>query len=241
MSIQDHYENLLARHYTWMSGGHAVKVPECVLLFQRLGITPRGSGKALDLACGPGFQSLALAELGFEVLSIDTSAALLEELRERAAGKRVTALQLDMREASVYAARGPFEVAVCMGDSLTHLSSFEEVSALLKSVHACLEPGGKLVLSFRDLSHELKGIDRALPVQSDADKIMTVFLEYDAEHVNVHDMIYVRENGAWTFHKSGYKKLRLSAERVVDCLGEIGFQNVGHEMERGLSTIVAKR
>jgi|ERR1043165_7539970 SAM-dependent methyltransferase len=240
MSIQDHYDKLLARHYTWMCGDYDTKVSEFTAFFKNHGIVPNGSGKALDLGCGSGFQSVALAGLGFDVLSIDTSAELLRELRGGAEGKLVTTMHGDMRNTELYAPHAPFEVAVCMGDSLTLLASFEEVESLLKVLHDCLEPGGKLVLGFRDLSLELTGVNRVLPVRSDDEKIMTVFLEYEAEHVNVHDLFYLRENGAWTLHKSAYKKLRVSAERTIASLRQLGFQNVSHEMERGFSTIIAQ-
>ena len=238
-SAEEHYERLLARHYTWMSGGHDMQVPACARFFRTLNLAPRAAEKALDLGCGSGFQSLALAELGYHVLSLDTSTILLDELRVLSGARRVTAIQGDIRDASLYTARGPFEIAVCMGDTLTHLASFGEVEALLRSVRACLAPGGKLILGFRDLTRELAGIDRAIPVRSDADRIMTVFLEFEPEHVRVHDMIYVRENGTWAFAKNVYTKLRLSAERVAVSLRELGFEHIERRVERGFSTIVA--
>ena len=238
-NIEEHYACLLARHYTWMQGGHDAQVPANVRQFTALGFSAGNGMRALDLGCGSGFQSLALARLGFDVTAIDTSASLLDELRVQPDAERVTPICGDMRDASLYTARGPFHLAVCMGDTLTHLNSRDEVEALFRSVRAALEPDGTLVLGFRDLSRELSGLDRVFPVRSDTDRIMTVFLEYEPNHVAVHDLIYVRENGAWTFAKSAYKKLRLSAERIVELLKTIGFRNVSQSVERGFSTIVA--
>lgn len=47
-----------------------------------------------------------------------------------------------------------------MGDTLTHLDSFEKVKSLFADTFRCLEKGGKFVLTFRDLIPELKGTDR---------------------------------------------------------------------------------
>src|SRR5437773_2498373 len=113
-SVEEHYKNLLARHYSWMCGGHETKVPECLRFFEAHAIVPRGCRKALDLGCGSGFQSLALAQLGFEVLSLDTSAELLDELRAHSQNQRITVVQGDMRAAELYTARSPFEIVVCM-------------------------------------------------------------------------------------------------------------------------------
>ncbi len=239
ITVAEHYDKLLARHFTWMSGGHDAKIAENLRVFQQHNFTPKHGRRALDLGCGSGFQSLALAELGYDVTSIDTSATLLAELKTRAHGKCVKPVLGDMRDPENYGARRPFEAAVCMGDSLTHLDSFDEVEAMLGSVRGCLETGAKLMLGFRDLRPELSGLDRVFPVRADADKIMTVFLEYEAKHVVVHDLVYTRENEQWIFTKSAYRKLRLSAQRVVELLMKMGFQDVSHAVQNGFSVIVA--
>lgn len=58
-SIADHYSRLL--------GGVQPKVEENKKFFQARGITPKGNRIAVDLGCGSGFQSLALAQSGFRV------------------------------------------------------------------------------------------------------------------------------------------------------------------------------
>ncbi len=40
MSVEDHYDKLLARHYTWMHGDYDSKVREYQLLFEQAGIFP---------------------------------------------------------------------------------------------------------------------------------------------------------------------------------------------------------
>jgi tellurite methyltransferase len=46
-------------------------------------------GRALDLACGAGRNTLYLAELGWEVVAVDSSRAAIRILRERAASARL--------------------------------------------------------------------------------------------------------------------------------------------------------
>ena len=89
-TVTDHYRKLLSEHYVWMFGvPFEEKVAEQKALLERvLGALhpPVPRGPALDLGSGPGFQSIALAELGFSpVIAIDTSAELLTETpgRER--------------------------------------------------------------------------------------------------------------------------------------------------------------
>lgn len=145
-----------------------------------------------------------------------------------------------MRDPTVYQPLGPFEVAVCMGDTLVHLRSFDEVASCLAGVRRCLEPGGRLIVSFRDLTHELKGVDRAIPVRLDSDRLLTTFLEYDPEHVTVNDLLFLRTGGGWELRKSAYRKLRLSPAKFTGLLSDLGFAHVRQSTERGFTTTFAE-
>lgn len=118
------------------------------------------------------------------------------------------------------------ELVVCMTDTLLHLDSVDDVQRLFIDVFAALEVGGMLIVTFRDLTGDLKGLDRFVPVRSDADIIFTCFLEYEPHTVRVHDLVYRRKEGMWEFSKSFYRKLRLSPEWVTDRLVATGFADV---------------
>lgn len=239
-SAKQHYDNFLAEHYSWMFGDYDAKVQENIDFFELNGIKVLSGGKALDLGCGSGFQSIALAELGFKVLGIDLCSSLLAELRGRSVGRDVDVFQGDMLDSRIYADKGPFEVVVCMGDTLTHLQEVEDVLTLFKNVYKRLEPGGKLVLTFRDLTAELKGVGRIIPVKSDDEKLMATFLEYENEYVNVHDMIFVKRNSGWELNKSVYRKLRLGLHQVQELLLHAGFKISSSHVEKGFSVIIAE-
>jgi SAM-dependent methyltransferase len=68
--------------------------PEVVALLPEL--RSRGARTALDLGCGVGRHSLFLAEAGFHVVAVDSSATGLEMLRETAAARNLT---LELRQA----------------------------------------------------------------------------------------------------------------------------------------------
>ncbi|WP_119068632.1 class I SAM-dependent methyltransferase [Rubrobacter indicoceani] len=241
-SVEEHYEELLARHYTWMRGDYKDRVRENRELFEGLGIRPERGGAALDLGCGSGFQSVALARLGFRVVGVDSSETLLAELGEKAASDLdISTVKGDLRRTGLYRDRGPFEVVVCMGDTLTHLGSRQEVRLLLGDLHRVVEPKGWVVFQFRDLTTALEGSERAVPVRMEENRIMATFLEYEAERVNVHDMIFSREGSGWTMHKSAYVKLRLGAGEIAGFMEEAGFKATGRYEEAGFSVITGRR
>ena len=237
----DHYERVLAEHYSWMLGVSPVaKAAEQRKLLMHLSVT--AGELAVDLGAGPGFQSMALADIGFKrVLAIDTSAKLLDELRSYRGKRPIEAIQTDMMYISQHVAPETADAVVCMGDTLTHLPARELVPRLFSEVFRTLRHNGQFVLTFRDLSSELRGIDRFIPVRGTADKIMMCFLEYGPNAVMVHDFIHVREGDTWKFLKSCYPKLRLPTDEIRRDLDKAGFRIYAQETVRGMSVIAAHR
>ena len=227
--VQDHYRNLLAKHYTWMFGvSFAAKVVEQQAILQDA-LQPAAErshlGIAVDLSSGSGFQTIALAEMGYSpVLAVDTSLALLKELESHSGNQSVQTICNVLLKLNDFVSPGTAKVVVCMGDTITHLGSKDAVEELLRLVFVALIPGAKFVLSYRDLSAEATGLDRFIPVYSDADKIITCFLEFDRlETVLVHDFVYSHEGGQWLLEKSNYRKLRLPVEWLENAMARVGF------------------
>ncbi len=240
MSTKEHYENHLARYYSWMLGDFDSRMNETKAFFQTHNITPTSTKVALDLGAGSGLQSLPLAQLGFEVTAIDFSATLLKELRQRANGLAIETIESDLLHFENYAHFAP-ELIVCMGDTLTHLDSIEVVRQLLQQSAKQLVKNGKLILTFRDLSNELQNELRFIPVKSDENKIFTCFLEYHTDFVKVFDIVHEKENGMWKQNISFYNKLKLSRALIEDLLQSIGLQIAFSDTTRGLVTIISTK
>lgn len=232
---------MLGRHYSRLFGDFEAKVAEQRALLQRLGIQgPRGAGVAVDLGCGSGFQAIALARLGFRVLAVDFSRRLLGELKERASGSAVEPIEGDIRDVAALAPPGT-DLIVCMGDTLSHLETPEDVAHVFDGVAARLAVEGRFVLSFRDLSGELRELDRFIPVCATDDLIATCFLEYETGTVKVHDLIWERQPEGWRLRTGVYRKLRLAADAVVGRLEGAGFAVERQAAPSGMVALVATR
>ncbi|QVQ50215.1 class I SAM-dependent methyltransferase [Spiractinospora alimapuensis] len=246
--VEDHYRRLLAPNYTWMLGGdieHTARTQRALLGTLLGGPASLGSGTVADLGCGSGAQTLALADMGYgHVLAIDTDGSLLEELRAHARGRPAVETVHDHAVSALdKLATGALDAAVCMGDTLLHLPDRAGVEAVFEAAARALCSGGRLVLTYRDLSRPLYGTDRAIPVRSTDDQIMTCFLDFaDEDTVEVHDIVHTRSADGWTFATSSYPKLRLAADWVVERLVEHGFTVAHHDQsDSGLWRTVAHR
>ncbi|GAA2069347.1 class I SAM-dependent methyltransferase [Streptomyces albiaxialis] len=224
----EHYDRLLAEHYTWMVGGDIRQLGdrEADFLTEHGLSGPAPGAAAVDLGCGPGAHALALARLGYDTVhAVDTSRTLLDELAPLSA--EFPAIHLthdDLRTALPRTVEpGTAHAILCMGDTLLHLPARRDVPALLADVAAALSPGGHFLATYRDLTGELRGTDRFLPVRADEDRILTCFLEYrDEDTVTVHDLLHARTAGSWHFQAGSYPKLRLAPSWLSDQCRAVG-------------------
>lgn len=248
-SVAAHYRSLLAEHYTWMLGGDLERAAaEQRELLDSLGVTSpdRPDAAAVDLGCGPGPQTLALADMGYPiVIGVDTSQELLDELAGHAPARpAVRAINMDLVDAlPTVAESAPVEVVVCMRDTILHLPDRDAVTRLFQRVAASLSTDGVFVLTYRDLTPAMQGLERFLPVRSDEDRIMLCVLDYDQpEAVTVNDLIYTRDTEGWALHKSSYQKLRLAPDWIQAQLAATDLSIAHHRRQpSGMWSTVARK
>lgn len=239
-SVRSHYQRLLGPVYAWLAGGAEAAFARGEAELDSLRLTPtRGFATALDLGAGFGMHSIPLARRGFGVVAVDSSAALLEELRGHAGALAIRAVEADLLDFPQHIA-GPADVILCMGDTLTHLESRRAIESLFAQVAAALVPGGTFVLTFRDYATPMIRESRFIPVRSDTDRIFTCFLEYGTEHVDVYDLLHERQDSQWTQRVSSYRKLRLPPDWVSATLRSAGFQVTQEAGLSGMIRLVAR-
>jgi SAM-dependent methyltransferase len=112
----------------------------------------------LELGCGTGRVSLALAQAGFRVVGVDRSAAMLEIFQEKARqlglSRRVKTLLGDMVDLAALPTHG-FNIAFCALNTFAYLETTEAQIDLLRAVGAKLIQHGILIL---DLTPPLPGL-----------------------------------------------------------------------------------
>jgi 2-polyprenyl-3-methyl-5-hydroxy-6-metoxy-1,4-benzoquinol methylase len=239
-TVEEHYNRVLADVYSWMYGGWDAQLARYTDFFRSRGVAPRASKRAIDLGAGCGFQAIPLARLGFDVKAIDLDRKLLAELERHVDGEKIETICADIVEFRRHAPQSA-ELIVCMVDTLLHLETQDAVTRLANDVFAALEPGGTFIATFRDFTVETKELERFIPVRSDEHTVFTCFLEFEPDTVKVHDLVYRRGDGRWSFAKSFYRKLRLPTDWVVMTLRDAGFGRVETDLDRGLVVLTAKK
>jgi SAM-dependent methyltransferase len=115
---------------------------EVEFIKKELGVSP--PAKVLDVPCGGGRHSLALAAAGYQLTGVDISADFLKAARSSAADRKtsVTWEHRDMRDLPW---RQQFDGAFCFGNSFGYYDDRGNAD-FLKAVAGALKPGARFVL-----------------------------------------------------------------------------------------------
>jgi SAM-dependent methyltransferase len=117
---------------------------EVAFLVARLGL--HAGSRVLDVGCGPGRHSLALARLGIDVVGVDHSDVFIALARNAAAAENLTPefRELDVRDLDEHEA---FDAVICLCQGGFGLLGGREEDGLLDRFARALRPGGRLALS----------------------------------------------------------------------------------------------
>jgi 2-polyprenyl-3-methyl-5-hydroxy-6-metoxy-1,4-benzoquinol methylase len=113
---------------------------EAEFLTRTLGVEP--GAELLDVPCGGGRLSLALARRGYVLTGVDWSVEFLNHARSCDTSDAVTWERRDMRDLPW---RAQFDGAFCYGNSFGYLDD-EGNASFLRAVAAALKPGARFVL-----------------------------------------------------------------------------------------------
>ena len=121
-------------------------------------LASEAGGNVLELACGTGIITLALARAGLDVTGLDISPDMLRVTKEKTAREekmvqsRVRFTEGDMKD---FQLDERFDCVLIPCNSFGHLTAPEDRQSCLRSVREHLRPGGRLVVEERNYTPEL--------------------------------------------------------------------------------------
>lgn len=134
---------------------------------------------ALDAGCGTGFHSVLLSRLGVDVIGVDVSARMLERARKNALefGSTAQFVQSDfLTLPTVINER--FDAVFCLGNSLAHLLSDEDLAQSLLAFSSLLRNDGTLFIQILNYGRILSRRERIQSVKEEGDSVFVRFYDF---------------------------------------------------------------
>lgn len=211
----------------------------------------KGIQRVLDASCGAGAQAVPLAQLSYEVVAADPSAAMLRKAREIAdqykVADKIQFVQADFSQL-LDKVQGPFDAVITKGNALPHLLLDDEIESALLTFYELLRPGGVLVIGMRDFDPFMEHRPRFLPgfIHEDADNELITFDIWEWQDgppvIATQNLFIVRGNGLnYETIKRRVVYRPLSTDEVKVVLLEIGFEDITDQPDRAERVLVARR
>jgi len=119
--------------------------------------------RVVDLGSGTGEHSRFLADRGFEVVGIDASKSMIDRSLETPLPDGLTFIDGSITEVDRLAGGG-FGGAICLGNTLPHLTTDAALEAFVGALRRTLLPGGRLLLQLLNYEKIFRHRQRHLPL-----------------------------------------------------------------------------
>ena len=119
---------------------------------------------SMDVACSTGFHVIMLRRLGLDAVGIDSSPKMIEKAKANSVTCGVTVEYVlgDFANMSRRFSEG-FDLITCLGDTVAHIRSGQDLKKLFQEVYKSLNPGGLFVIQTRSYDFVIKNKARFTP------------------------------------------------------------------------------
>jgi len=220
-NIADSYDELTGAADRRVAAGRFVTE-----LTRRFDIT-----SAVDAACGAGLFAIELARNGLEVVAGDISAGMLKEAPHNAAAAGIdtdlcTWIQAPMQELGDRIS-GARDAVVCMGNSIPHLLTDDDLSRTFAGFAAMLTGGGVAVIHLLNYDRVLSEKDRIVGITRAGSKEFVRFYDFDGDLVGFNILEIQWADDGRCSHNLFTTPLRpYRRDELVDALAKAGFENI---------------
>ena len=178
--------------------------------------------KIMDAACGTGQHAIALSKEDYQVFGSDLFPQMVTQaaLNAKAADQQIIFKTAGFGHiASIFETSRPFDAVLCLGNSLPHVQSTQELHSALKDFANLLKPGGLLLLQSRNFDQIMLSRQRWMEPQTyQADNEEWLFFRfYDFEPSGMIQFNILTLNR----HKPETWQVKLTSTHLLPLLSEV--------------------
>ena len=195
------------------------------LLRERLGTS------ILDLGCGSGGFSFYWADMGYNVLGLDSSSGMIKHAKQVAEEKEID-IEFECLQMTDFASRlqQQFDAVICIGNNLAHLLEPEKVIQTFKETIKSLKSTGVAVFHVLNYPRILEMKRRDFPAKSrivgDKEYLFARFYNFLPDILDFNMVIAMKEEGKWTTKSMQLKHRPWLKDELEAMAKEAGFTDV---------------
>ena len=194
-------------------------------------LSESGGTRVLDMACGSGRHSVAMALKGADVVGFDSSTSMIQAAKELAAEKGVAARFMVANMTNLETVlKEKFDLIVCLGNSLALVPSLLEVKKLLSAAHSLLRSKGVFVAQVLNFEQIKKTKSRFFQpkggITSEGDQVVFArfFTHLEPEESTTLVLTsFVKSSEGWSTTISSQSVLQLDQEVLTQAVQAAGF------------------
>jgi glycine/sarcosine N-methyltransferase len=185
--------------------------------------------RVLDLACGTGNYSIALAELGCSVTAVDLDESMVHNLNKKAQQQNldIDAHVMDMKSIDKLN-NNKYDMILCIGNSLVHLENMEEIKELIYKLHSLLNEDGVLIIQIVNYDRILKFNIKELPTIDRSEQGVKFIRKYDYKNNKIlfNGKLIVNERGEEKIYDNTVQLYPLLSNDLVNIYKDLGMKNI---------------
>lgn len=180
-------------------------------------LRPPAQATILDLGCGTGRHSVALAKLGYRVTGVDLSGGMLA-LAEKRAQAAAVAVEWVQADAVKFVRPDAFDAAICLCEGSVCLLAadddpLERDVTILRNIHRSLRPGGRLMLNVLNGYRQIRAASDETVASGGFDVLHLTERTDAAEHMPDAGGLQLRERG---YTPPEFRRMLASADFNID-------------------------
>lgn len=204
------------------------------LPFLRVLLENQPQARVLDLACGSGRHAIALATQGYEVTGLDASQSMIDTAIHLAQEEKVQVQFLvgDMQDAKTLL-EAPFDLVMCLGNSLALLPHHKTLNQTLKGVRSLLGQTGTFVAQVLNFQEIYQTGFRFFPLKSGTtntgeEVVFARFFEPITDRTTATLVFtgFIKRKSTWDVKVNTQTVLQLTHALLDQSLQDAGFKDV---------------
>ncbi|MEW8957274.1 class I SAM-dependent methyltransferase [Clostridium sp.] len=181
----------------------------------------------LDVACGTGTYGIALCEKGYRGFSMDLEETMINIGKEKSKNiNSLTLKSMDMRDIKNEFKKHSFSMVYCIGNSLVHLNSLEEIEKTIGDFYKIMNHKGALVIQIINYDRILSKNIKSLPTIENEEITFVRNYNFNKEDNKIYFDTELRVSSETSVYTGLTPLLPLTYDNLISILEKYNFSKI---------------